>query len=329
MAEISLTLACTVSDRSRPILDGRVTLPGCRLVTLPGESDDIFRRALRDREFEITELSMASHIVTTARGDNPYVAVPVFLSRAFRHSSIYIRTDKGIAKPADLKGKRIGVPEYQLTAIVWARAILANDYGVQPTDMVWVRGGLEEPGRPEKIKIALPPEIRIDDAPESRSLNAMLEAGEIDGFIGPRAPSCFDRGHPHVARLFPDAATATDYYRQTGIFPIMHLLGVRRDLADKHPWLPGALLKAFEQSKSVALGKLSDTSATKITLPFVEEQLSAARQLMGMDFWPYGFAGNRKVLDAFCGFHHAQGLSERRVEPEELFHPSALEAFRV
>jgi 4,5-dihydroxyphthalate decarboxylase len=228
-----------------------------------------------------------------------------------------------------LKGRRIGLPEYQLTACVWARAILADEYGVQPADIIWVRGGIEEPGRPEKIKLTLPPEIRVEDAPEGRSLNAMLEAGEIDGFIGPRAPSCFDRGHPQIARLFPDPATAADYYRRTGVFPIMHLLGVRRELADKHPWLPGALLKAFERSKRAALVKLADTSATKVTLPFVEEQLMAARQLMGDDFWPYGFAANRGVLEAFCGHHHVQDLSARRLTPEELFHPSTLEAFAI
>ncbi len=157
----------------------------------------------------------------------------------------------------------------------------------------------------------------------------MLEAGEIDGFVGPRAPSCFDRGHPHVARLFPDPATAADYFTRTGIFPIMHLLGLRRELAERHPWLPGALLKGFEQSKRTALAKLADTSATKVSLPFVEEQLAAARGLMGDDFWPYGVPANRRVLDAFCDAHHRQGLSDRRLGVEELFHPSTLETFSI
>ncbi len=330
MSKLQLSVAIGNYDRNRPLIDGEVGIDGVDPITMMLSPEEIFFRAFRHQAFDVCELSLSSHLVGVARGTSAYVGVPAFLSRAFRHSAIYIRTDKGIAAPADLKGRRIGVPEYQLTAIVWARGILADDHGVKPSDIVWVRGGLEEPGRPEKIRLTLPPEIRIEDAPANGSLNAMLEAGEIDGFIGPRAPSCFDRGHPKVARLFPDPATAADYYRRTGIFPIMHLLGVRRELAEKHPWLPGTLLKAFEQSKRVAVAKLTDTSATKITLPFVEEQLAAARQLMGDDFWSYGMnEANRRALDAFCGHHHAQGLSERRVEVNELFHPSTLEGFRI
>ena len=329
MSKLQISIAIGAYDRNRPLIDGEVAIDGADPVFMTLSPEEIFFRAFRHQAFDVCELSLSSHLVNVARGTSAYVGVPALLSRAFRHSSIYIRTDKGICEAFHLKNRRIGLPEYQLTACVWARAILADEYGVQPADIIWVRGGIEEPGRPEKIKLTLPPEIRIEDAPEGRSLNAMLEAGEIDGFIGPRAPSCFDRGHPQVARLFPDPATAADYYRRTGVFPIMHLLGVRRELADKHPWLPGALLKAFERSKRAALVKLADTSATKVTLPFVEEQLMAARQLMGEDFWPYGFAANRKVLEAFCGHHHAQGLSARRLTPEELFHPSTLEAFAI
>jgi 4,5-dihydroxyphthalate decarboxylase len=329
LSKLQISVAIGAYDRNRPLIDGEVAIDGADPVFMTLSPEEIFFRAFRHQAFDVCELSLSSHLVNVARGTSAYVGVPAFLSRAFRHSAIYIRADKGIREAADLKGRRIGLPEYQLTACVWARAILADDYGIQPADIIWVRGGIEEPGRPEKIKLTLPPEIRIEDAPEGRSLNAMLEAGEIDGFIGPRAPSCFDRGHRHVARLFPDPAIAADYYRRTGVFPIMHLLGVRRELADRHPWLPGALLKAFERSKRAALVKLADTSATKVTLPFVEEQLMTARQLMGEDFWPYGFAANRKVLEAFCCHHHAQGLSARRLTPEELFHPSTLEAFAI
>jgi 4,5-dihydroxyphthalate decarboxylase len=329
LSKLQISIAIGAYDRNRPLIDGEVAIDGADPVFMTLSPEEIFFRAFRHQAFDVCELSLSSHLVNVARGTSAYVGVPAFLSRAFRHSSIYIRTDKGIREAADLKGRRIGLPEYQLTACVWARAILADEYGVQPADIIWVRGGIEEPGRPEKIKLTLPPEIRVEDAPEGRSLNAMLEAGEIDGFIGPRAPSCFDRGHPQIARLFPDPATAADYYRRTGVFPIMHLLGVRRELTDKHPWLPGALLKAFERSKRAALVKLADTSATKVTLPFVEEQLMAARQLMGDDFWPYGFAANRGVLEAFCAHHHAQGLSVRTLTPGELFHPSTLEAFAI
>jgi 4,5-dihydroxyphthalate decarboxylase len=239
-----------------------------------------------------------------------------------------VRTDR-IKKPSDLKGKKIGVPEYQLTANVWARAILEDDHGVKPSDIHWIRGGLEEAGRVEKIAITLPAGVRLDNAPEGRTLSSMLEAGEIDGFIGPRVPSGFGR-HPSIGWLFADpVAAAKDYYKRTGIFPIMHLIGVRRELAEQHPWLPAAVLKAFERAKTIALEKLSDTSSTKVTLPFVEERLAEARALMGEDFWSYGLAANRKTLETFLRHHHSQGLSPRLIKPEELFHKGTHEGFKL
>jgi 4,5-dihydroxyphthalate decarboxylase len=274
-------------------------------------------------------LSMSSFTVKTAQGGCPYVGVPAFVSRAFRHTAIYVRTDR-IKEPSDLKGKRIGVPEYQLTANVWARAILHDDHGVKPADIHWIRGGLIDAGRLEKISITLPKDVKLEDAPPGRTLSSMLEAGEIDGVIGPRVPTPFERGHPHVGWLFADpVAAAKDYFKRTGIFPIMHIIGVRQKLAEQHPWLPAAVLKAFDRSKAIALEKLSDTSSTKVTLPFVEEHLVEARKLMGEDFWSYGVQPNRKVLDYFLGQHHAQGLSSRRVSVDELFHPGTYEAFKL
>jgi 4,5-dihydroxyphthalate decarboxylase len=329
MAKLQLSIAVGDYDRMRPLVDGRVPIDGVDPVFLALEPEEIFFRAFRHAAFDVCELSLSSFTVKTAQGDCPYVGVPVFPSRAFRHTSIYVRTDR-IRSPADLKGRRVGTPEYQLTANIWARALLAEDFGVSHADIVWVRGGMEQPGRAEKIALDLPPEIRLEQAPATTTLSAMLERGEIDGIVGPRAPSCAERGHPHVGWLYEDPTrAASDYFRRTGIFPIMHLLGVRRALAERHPWLPGTLLKAFEQSKAAALARLGDTSATKVTLPFVEEQLKAARALMGEDFWSYGVAPNRKTLDAFLGYHHAQGLSKRRVAVEELFHPSTLEAHKI
>jgi 4,5-dihydroxyphthalate decarboxylase len=267
--------------------------------------------------------------VKTALGDCPYVGVPAFVSRAFRHTSIYVRTDR-VKKPEDLKGRKVGLPEYQLTAMVWARAILEDDHGVKPSDIHWIRGGIEHAGRPEKIKVNLPPGVRLDDAPEGATISELLDKGEIDGFMAPRPPTFIERGHPHVGWLFPDpTAAAKDYYKRTGIFPIMHLIGVRRSIADKHPWLPMAMLKAFEQSKAAALALLSDTSATKVTLPFVEEQLKAARELMGHDFWAYGVEPNRKTLETFLHHHHGQGLPPRRLKVDEMFHPSTYESFKL
>jgi 4,5-dihydroxyphthalate decarboxylase len=249
---------------------------------------------------------------------------------AFRHSSIYIRTDKGIAAPQDLRGRRIGVAEYQLSANVWVRGILRDEYGVEPSDIIWVRGGMNTAGRPEKIKVTLPPDVRMEEAPEGATLDSLLRSGEIDGFVGPRAPRCFDEGFDKVDRLFGDTiGTAEAYFRKTRIFPIMHVLGVRRSLAEAHPWLPGSLMKAFSQAKDMAQTALADTSATKATMPFVEDNLRRAHQLMGPDLWSYGEAANRHVLETFLGYHFDQGLSPRRVEASELFHPATLEAYSL
>ena len=222
------------------------------------------------------------------------------------------------------------MPEYQLTANVWARAFLDDDYGVTPADIHWIRGGIAQPGRPEKLTIKLPAGVRLDNAPEGATISALLEAGEIDGFIAPRPPSLIEKGHPHIGWLFPDpVAVAKDYFKRTGLFPIMHVLGIRRALAEQHPWLPGAVLKAFEQAKQLAVAELADTTVAKVTLPFVEEMLRDARAFMGEDFWSYGVAPNRKVLDYFLGQHHAQGLSSRRLSVDELFHPATYETFKV
>jgi 4,5-dihydroxyphthalate decarboxylase len=329
MAKLNLSIAMGDYDRTRALLDGSVQIDGVDPVYMTLSPEEIFFRAFRNVEFDISELSLSSYLVKASKGESPYVAIPVFLSRAFRHTSIYVRKDR-IKRPEDLKGCRIGIPEYQLTAIVWARSILQNDYGVAPEDVTWVRGGIDEPGRPEKIKLQLPPGVEMECAPENRTISDMLDKGEIDGFIAPRPPSGAAARNPNVGWLFDDpTATAKEYYQRTGVFPIMHVVGVRKELAAEHPWLPGAVMKAFEQSKKAALHKLADTSATKVTLPFVEEQLKAARDLMGSDYWSYGVEPARKTLETFVQAHHAQGLSPRLLSVDELFHPATYESYKI
>lgn len=329
MANLTLSIAMGDYDRTRPIHDGRVKIDGVTPVTQLLSPEEMFFRAFRHEAFDVSELSFSSYCVKLAHGTSPYVAVPVFLSRAFRHSAIYIRTDKGIETPQDLKGRRIGIAEWQLTANVWARGIL-EDYGVAPSDIRWVRGGMHTPRRPEKIPVDLPGGVEVIPAPEDATLDGLLRAGEIDGFMGPRSLSCFDEGHPHVGRLFADGIkAASDHYHRTKVFPIMHVLGLRKSLAEDHPWLPGALLKAFAQAKSMAELALSDTSATKVTMPFVEDTLSQARQLIGPDIWTYGVPGNEHVLDTFLDMHHRQNLSKRRLSVDELFHPATYEAYSL
>ena len=329
MSKLQLSVAIGDYDRMRPLVDGLVQIDSVDAQFMLLDPEEIFFRAFRHADFDVCELSLSSYSVKTAAGTSPYIAVPVFPSRAFRHTSVYVRTDR-IKSPADLKGRRVGVPEYQLTANIWVRLFLEEDYGIRPSDITWVRGGYEHPGRIEKISLNLPDDVKVENARADATISDLLASGEIDAVIGPRAPSCFDRGHPHVGYLFADPqATATEWYRRTRLFPIMHTLGIRRPLAEKHPWLPVAIYKAFERSKVMALTKLSDTSATKVTLPFVEEQLGAARRLMGEDFWSYGLESNREVLRRFLERHHAEGLSSRRLTPEELFHPSALELHKI
>jgi 4,5-dihydroxyphthalate decarboxylase len=330
LAKLNLSIAVGDYDRTRPLVDGAVQIDGVDPTFSLLVPEEIFFRAFRNAEFDVCELSLSSFSVKTAADDCPYVGVPVFPSRAFRHTCVCIRNDRGIRAPEDLKGRRVGLPEYQLTANVWMRAILADEHGVQPSDITWVRGGYEQPGRVEKIAVKLPADVRVEEVPTGETLTGLLDKGEIDAVMGPRAPSSFDRGDPRISWLYPDpTVAAAEWYGRRRIFPIMHILGVRRSLAERHPWLPGALAKAFEQAKAAALAKLTDTSATKVTLPFVEEQLRNARRLMGDDFWSYGFTPNRHVLEYFLYHHHRQGLSARLLNPEELFHPATLEAYRI
>lgn len=329
MSKLTLSIAMGDYDRTRPIHDGRVQIDGVTPVTQLLTPEEMFFRAFRQEAFDVSELSLSSYCVKRAKDQSPYVALPVFLSRAFRHSSIYIRTDKGIERPEDLAGRRIGMAEWQLTANVWARGLL-EDYGVKQSDIRWVRGGMHTPGRPEKIAVDLPPDVDLTPAPEGATLDQMLRDGQIDGYIGPRSLRCFDEGHPKVARLFANGVeAAAEYYARTKIFPVMHVLGVRRSLADAHPWLPGALFKAFAQSKALAQSALSDTSAPKVTMAFVEDTLTMARRRLGGDLWTYGAKENETVLDAFLDLHHRQGLSARRLSVSELFHASTYEAYSL
>jgi 4,5-dihydroxyphthalate decarboxylase len=330
MPKLELSVATGDYDRLRPLLDGTVAIDGVAPVFMALEPEEIFFRAFRHAEFDIAELSLSSFTVRTARGDNPYVGVPAFPSRAFRHSGIYIRTDCGINAPVDLRGRRVGLAEYQLTANVWIRAILDDDFGVDPTSIHWVRGGIEAPGRAEKIAISLPRGVTITEAPASRSLSELLLAGEIDAVIGPRTPSVMTAANSKIGWLFSNPrAAAIENYRRTKNFPIMHLIGVRRTLVEQHAWLPAAVLKAFEQAKMIAFAKLADTSASKVMLPFVDHVLQEAQELLGADFWPYGVAANRACLEYFLQQHHKQGLSNRIVGISELFHPTTFEASRI
>lgn len=327
---LELSLAVCDYDRCRAVLDGRARVDGCRILPTALEPEEAFHRAFKFQEFDVTELSMSSFTMLTARGDCPYVGIPAFVSRLFRHSGIYIRTDRGIETAADLKGKVIGLPEYQITATVWIRGILEDEYGVDTRSVAWRQGGLEDPGRTERSTIALPGDIDLKPIPAERTLSDMLATGEIDALITARAPSCFLEGAPGVARMFPDyRATEQDYYRRTGIFPIMHLIGIRRSIHERHPWVAVNLYKAFLEAKRHAMYELSQIGHLFVSLPWSVMERDRTVALMGEDFWSYGVEENRKVLETFLGYHHRQGLSARQVAVEEMFAPSTLELTKI
>jgi 4,5-dihydroxyphthalate decarboxylase len=314
---IPLTLACTQSDRTRPLMDGRFRVTGCDITFIPGEPEDIFRRALRERAFDVSELSMGSHIVTTARGDAPYVGVPVFLSRAFRHSAVYVRTDRGIRGAADLAGRTIGLPEYQQTAALWVRGVLRERHGVDTKGIAWRTGG-------ERIAITLPE--GFDVTPLGGDLEAALAAGEIDALIGPRPPRCFVERSAPVDRLWPDTrAEEQAWHATTGFFPIMHCLAVRRDVAERHPWLPVELFRAFTAAKRASVEELRLVNVLRVSLPWIAAEAEAQIAAMGGNPWPYGFARNRDEIAAMIRFAVADGLAAREIAPEALFHPSVLD----
>ena len=330
MNKLRLTLAVCDYDRTKGIFSGRTPIEGCDIVPLAVNAEECFHRAFKFQEFDITELSLSSHMATVSRAENAYVGIPAFVSRVFRHSGIYIRTDRGIKKPEDLRGRTVGVPEYQITANVWIRGMLKDDYGVKPEDIRWRRGGIEQPGRDERSPIKLPSQVELQQIPGDKTLSGMLEKGEIDAMITARAPSCFDRGVPHVGRLFPDfKAVEQEYFQRTRLFPIMHLIGIRKSLVEQYPWLPVSVYNAFLASKNVAVKELNELTQLMVNLPWVVDHFNETRRVMGEDFWPYGFNENRDGLETFARYHHEQGLSARRVRAEELFAPSTFDLSKI
>lgn len=327
---LELSLSVCDYDRTRALFDGRAPIEGCDVTAVALEPEESFHRAFKFQEFDVTEISMSSYLMTMARGEQHYVAIPAFVSRLFRHSSIYIRTDRGIKGPADLKGKQVGVPEYQMTANVWVRGMLEEEYGVKPRDIKWRRGGLEEPGREERASMKLPAEIDLKTVPTDRSLSDMLEKGELDALIGARAPSCFLRGAPNVARLWLDyPAVEEAYFKKTKLFPIMHAIGIRKSLVEKYPWVAVNVYKAFLKAKALCMHELGQIGHLATTLPWPVAAYDRARAAMGEDFWPYGAHENKHALETLARYSFAQGLSVRQVPLEEMFAKPTYELSKI
>jgi 4,5-dihydroxyphthalate decarboxylase len=319
-------MACWDYDRSRPLLDGSIEPQGIELIPVVMPPGELFSRMWRHKEFDVSEMSFGDYCVMTARGESPFIAIPVFPSRIFRHSCIYVNAHAGISSPEDLRGKRIGAPFYQMTAAVFARAALHHDFDVTPESVHWFWGGQEEPGARERIPLNLPPNIKLDAIPPEKTLSAMLDGGELDALITPNFPSPFLRGSPNVRRLFPDfAQVERDYYGRTGIFPIMHTLVINNEVYAQHPWVADSLFNAWVRAKDIAYRELYETDALKLTLPWVVSEVEEMRTLMGDDFWPYGIKANKTVLGAFSQYVVEQGLVDRPLQAQDLFAPNTLD----
>lgn len=330
MAKLSITIACGNYDRVRAIKDGRVAVDGCEVNFLTLVPEELFFRAFRHQEFDVCEMSMSSYLMALSRDEARYVVVPVFPSRMFRHSAIYIRTDKGIKEAQDLIGRVVGAPEYQLTAILWARGILDDEYGVPPNALRWRTGGLHDAGRSEKIQLSVPAGTEILAIPEDQTLNELLSAGKIDALISPRAPRCFEAGQPNVGRLFPNfREVERKYFARTRIFPIMHVLGIRRDLAIQHPWLANSLYNAFLEAKNICLEEMRFQAALAVTLPWLNNEIDETVALMGKDYWPYGIEPNRATLEAAVRYAYRHGTAVRQLTVEELFLENTLERYKI
>jgi 4,5-dihydroxyphthalate decarboxylase len=330
VANLPLTLACWNYDRTRALLDGRVRPDGIDLTCLDLPVEETFFRMLRHREFDVAEMSLSSYVVSLAAVDPPFIAIPVFPSRFFRHSCIYVNAAAGIARPQDLVGRTVGTPEYQMTAPVWIRGTLADDYSVPIASVTYATGGLEEPGRAEKIALDLPPSIRVRPIGPDRTLSGMLATGEIDALYTARAPSSFLTGDGRVRRLFEDfPAVEREYFARTRLFPIMHTVVIRREIYQRHRWIAQSLTKAFIVAQRLAHADLGETAALKIMLPWLVAHLDETRRQMGHDFWAYGLAANTAVLDTFLRYSHEQGLSPRRLVPGDLFAPETFDSFKI
>lgn len=330
MAKLPITIACGNYDRVRAIKDGRVAVDGCEVNFHTLVPEELFFRAFRHQEFDVCEMSMSSYLMALSRNEARYIAIPVFPSRMFRHSAVYIRTDKGIKEPRDLIGRVVGAAEYQLTAILWVRGILEDEYGVPPNALKWRTGGLHDAGRVEKIRLNLPAGTEIQAIPKDQTLNALLSTGQIDAVISPLAPRSFQAGQPNIGRLFPNSREVErQYFAKTGIFPIMHVLGIRRELAVQHPWLANSLYNAFLKAKSISLEEMRFQSALAVTLPWLDDEIDETIALMGEDYWPYGLEPNRATLEAAVRYAYRHGTAARQLTVEELFLESTLERYKI
>ena len=329
MANLRLTLAMGPYDHMRDLVDGTVRAEGIDLIALNLPIEEMFYRFIRFREWDISELSFGKYVSLRSQNDRSIAAIPVFPSRVFRHSSIYVRKNGKVNTPQDLKHKRVGMPEWAQTASIYTRGYLMHEVGIPLKDIEWHQAGLNEAGRREKVKLKLPRGVRYVSHPD-RSLNEMLLAGELDAVLSARPPRAALDSDSGVKRLFPDSLEVEKtYFRKTGIFPIMHVVALRGEVLERHSWVAMNLFTAFEEAKRRSLERALDITASYYPVPWGFEYARQSQALFGDDFWPYGIEANRATLEAFLQFGHEQGVCHRKLAPEDLFPVEVQASYRV
>ena len=299
--------------------DGTIQVEGVDLNYVAMQPAEIFWRQLQYQEFDASEMSLSNYTSLVSTGKSPFIAVPAFPSRVFRHGYFFVNADKGICQPSDLKGKRGGVPEYSMTAAVYMRGLMQHEFGVKPSDVEWVQGRTDRLGR------KLPSDVKLTQAPAGTELGDLLERGEIDFMMTANNPLSFRRGSNNVRRLFPNYADAEkDYYKRTKIYPIMHTVVIRRDIYDRDPWAALSMYKALCQAKQHCYQLLSETGSPKASFAWLQPMIEEEQAIIGRDWYPYGIEQNRPSIEALLQYTYEQGLTARRVKLEELFAPSTL-----
>jgi 4,5-dihydroxyphthalate decarboxylase len=328
MARLPLTLAISEYDHVADLMNGRVTAEGIDLTCLTLQIEEIFFRLLNYREFDISEISFAKYASLISQGDESLTAIPVFPMRIARHSSIYVRRDGPVQQPADLKGCRVGLPEWAQTAAVYSRGFLVHQYGMDLSSIEWLQAGVDQAGRKEKVNLKLPSGVKVTSIPD-KSLSDMLVSGEIDAAFSAHPPACFRDGHPNIRRLFEDfMEVERRYVQETGIFPIMHTVVIRKELVDRNPWIAMNLLKAFEEAKRRSIARALFVGSC-FPIPWGYELARQAKNLLGQDYWPYGIDANRPTLNAFLEYAYEQGVCHRQLEVEQLFPRQVQKRVRV
>lgn len=322
---VGLTLACAEYDRTAALQNRTVVPAGLDLDFLPMYPGELFRRMARTQEFPAAEMSLGTYVGMVSAGDDSLVGIPVFPSRQFRHGSIFVHSRTGPSSLEELAGSAVGCMYYEQTASVWIRGMLQDDYGVDHRTIDWHVGGQDSPSSGSRAPLDLPDDVRVHDIGQQTSLDEMLAAGKLDALFAPHIPPSFERGDGVVRRLIPDfVRVEADYFARTGLFPIMHLVVLRRDFYEAHPWAARSLLEAFEEAKAKAEERLRFSGSLAVMMPWLVDSLEFTDRIMGRDAWAYGLEANHGNLATFLRYCAEQSIIRRALDPAELFVPETL-----